>query len=58
MKLVSQDYIASQTKRPSTDGWYNLVIDFMRTKASPRLTKEGWMWEARLYEQAIKWPFK
>ncbi len=50
--------LASQTKRPSTDGWYNLVIDFMRTKASPRLTKEGWMWEARLYEQAIKWPFK
>jgi len=35
MKLVSQDYIASQTKRPSTDGWYNLVIDFMRSKASP-----------------------
>jgi hypothetical protein len=58
MELISQDYIASQTKRPSTDGWYHLVIDFMRTKASPRLTREGVMWEKRLYEQAIRWPFK
>jgi hypothetical protein len=58
MQLVSQDYIASQTKRPSTDGWYNLVMDYMRSKAVPRLTKQGLMWEKRLYERAIKWPFE
>ena len=55
--IVSEQYIRSQTVRPSTEGWYHLVMDYMRSKGQATLTRDGPMWERRLYERAIKWPF-
>ena len=58
MQTISQSYIESQLSRPSTNGWTELVLDFMRTKGKPILKKDGLYWEKRLYERAIKWPFE
>lgn len=57
MKLVSQEYVESQLVRPSTMGWYNLVVGYMNRKGGGRLTKDGWAWEEKLYLKAIAWPF-